>query len=70
MRTQEMKHVADFIKRVSDHISEIHFPLDKEERKVAMKEFRRTLKTDSFYDQLQQEVKRMCEPFALPALKK
>lgn len=70
MGMNEMQQVADFIKRVSDHILEIRFPADKEERKAAMKEFRKRLKTDPMYDQLQEEVRKMCEPFGLPAQKK
>lgn len=69
MGTKEMRQIADVIKRVSDHILAIHFPLDKEERKGVMKEFRKTLKTDPFYAELRQEVKKMCEPFPLPAIK-
>jgi glycine hydroxymethyltransferase len=69
MGVKEMHQIADFIKRVSDHILAIPFPMDKEERKVAMKEFRKTLKTDAFYAEMRQEVKEMCEAFSLPGLK-
>lgn len=67
MGIEEMRKIADLIKHVSDHILDIKLPENKEERPAVMKQFRKQLKTETFYPPLAEEVTRLCLPFPLPA---
>ncbi len=67
MGAEEMRKIADLIKQVSDHVLDVKLPENKEERPTVMKAFRKSLKTDVFYEGLAEEVKRLCLPFPLPA---
>lgn len=68
MGESEMKMIADWIYRVGEHIKEIQLPEEKEERKQLLKDFRASLKSDSFYDELRAEVEEICVKFAVPGV--
>ncbi len=70
MGVKEMQKVADIIKQVSDHLLTVQLPENKDERKLVMKQFKKDLKTDTFYVGLAEEVKAFCSVFPLPALEK
>ncbi len=68
MGEKEMQQIAEWIKRVSDHIKEIQMPSDKEARRTAIKEFKDTLARDPFYEKMKQEVKELCLNFPIPGV--
>ncbi len=68
MSEGEMKLIADWIYRIGEHIKEIKLPDDKEERKQVLRDFRASLKSDSFYDDLRAEVEGICVRFAVPGV--
>ena len=69
MGPDEVKQVAGWIKRVGDHIKDVQLPSDKETRLALLKTFKSSLKDDSFYAELEQEVKTLCSRFPLPTAK-
>ncbi|MSR85464.1 serine hydroxymethyltransferase [Candidatus Uhrbacteria bacterium] len=68
MGEKEMKQLAEWIKRVSDHIANVRMPADKEARQEVIKKFKQTLEADSFYSDLQNEVRELCLTFPIPGV--
>lgn len=68
MGEDEMKQIADWIYRFANHIKEVELPEDKETRKQVIKDFRASLKSDSFYETIRAEVEAMCQKFAVPGV--
>ncbi|MBD3281727.1 aminotransferase class I/II-fold pyridoxal phosphate-dependent enzyme [Candidatus Uhrbacteria bacterium] len=68
MGEAEMKQIAEWIYRFASHIKDIKLPEDKAERKQVIKDFRVSLKSDGFYDELRAEVESMCEKFRVPGV--
>ncbi len=64
----EMKRIAEWIYRFAGHIKDVKLPEDKAERKQVLKDFRASLKSDSFYDELRAEVEEMCMEFTVPGV--
>ncbi|MDF1497192.1 MAG: serine hydroxymethyltransferase [Patescibacteria group bacterium] len=62
----EMKLIAEWIAKFAEHIKDIKLPDDKDTRKQVIKDFRASLKNDSFYDEMRAEVEEMCVKFAVP----
>ncbi|MBU2566377.1 serine hydroxymethyltransferase, partial [Patescibacteria group bacterium] len=68
MKEPEMIKIADWIADFGEHIKDVKLPEDKETRKQVIKDFRASLKSDSFYDEMRTEVKAMCVKFAVPGV--
>lgn len=66
MGTKEMEKVAEWMKRVSDHINGWQLPA-KEERSETFKQFSAELQSDAFYSDLKKEVEDFCGTFPIPA---
>lgn len=68
MGPKEMEQVAEWMKRVADHIKEQQLPA-KEERVEAFKRFSSGSQSDPFYAELKKEVAAFCRRFPIPAEK-
>ena len=68
MGEADMERIADWIKRVADHMSDWHLPEDKASRQEVVAAFIRHLSDDPFYPGLREEVRQHCRRFPLPAL--
>jgi glycine hydroxymethyltransferase len=67
MGTEEMKMIANWIKRVGDHIKDAQLPTEKEARLALLREFKESLLSDPFYTELEKEVRDLCARFPIPA---
>ncbi len=68
MGENEMKLIAEWIAKFAEHIKDIKLPEDKDTRKQVIKDFRATLKSDGFYDELRKEVEEVCVKFPVPGV--
>ncbi|MDO8618184.1 MAG: serine hydroxymethyltransferase [Candidatus Uhrbacteria bacterium] len=68
MGEKEMERIAEWIKRVTDHIKDVSMPSDKEARRIAIKEFKDSFATDPFYEVMKQAVKELCLKFPIPGI--
>ena len=68
MGEKEMKQIAEWIKRVSDHIAETKMPQEKEARQTLIKEFKESLESDTLYSEMQKEVRSLCLQFPIPGV--
>ncbi len=64
----EMEKIADWIARVGERIEKYQLPSEKTERLALLKNFKTGLKTDSFYDDVRNEVAELCRQFPIPAV--
>lgn len=69
MKPKDFEHVAEWIKRLGDHLQTIQLPNDKDARTETLRTFRKQLKSDPFYEESLKEVKKICQRFPIPALK-
>ena len=67
MGPEEMDRIAEWTKRVADHITDQQLPPVKEERTETFKRFKAELQSDPFYSDLQKEVSTLCLRFKIPA---
>lgn len=67
MKEEDMKHIADWIKEVGDHIQFVQLTGDKETRNAALQSFREQLRTDVFFQEIEARVKTLCARFPIPA---
>lgn len=68
MGETEMKQIANWITRVIEHIKDYQLPTEKEARLALIKQFKESLKTDTWYESLRNEVKEMCGKFRVPGI--
>ncbi|MFA6160832.1 MAG: serine hydroxymethyltransferase [Patescibacteria group bacterium] len=68
MGETEMKQIADLIAKVIEHTKDFQLPTDKEERLALIKQFKESLKTDTWYEPLRVEVRELCNKFKVPGL--
>lgn len=66
MGPKDMEKVAEWMKRVADHIKDWQLPA-KEERAETFKKFSTELQSDAFYAELKKEVQDFCMTFPVPA---
>ena len=69
MGNTEMTQIADLIARVRNHIKDVQMPTDKAGREETMKTFMSSLASDTFYNDLREEVRTMCQRFPIPGAK-
>jgi glycine hydroxymethyltransferase len=67
MKEPEMKKIAEWIKRVGDHIQDVQLTGDKEARMATLQAFRAQLQSDAFFESLHKEVEILCVQFPIPA---
>ena len=65
MGVREMTKIADWISRVVDEVVEWEFPERKEDRKVVLQKFKRSIKRNKEFKKIKQEVKELCKKFPL-----
>lgn len=65
MKEREMKLLAKWIAEVMADVKEFQFPEGKEERKIALKQFRKYINTSKKLKQIHADVKKLCKKFPL-----
>ncbi len=68
MGENEMKQIVDWIAQVIEHTKDFQLPGEKETRLALIKQFKQSLKTDVWYDQIHGQVKEMCGKFKVPGI--
>lgn len=68
MGAAEMKQIAEWIRRVADHLVNEQLPTAKDARATFMQEFSARLAHDPFYGAMQKEVRALCEQFPIPGV--
>lgn len=68
MGEAEMKQIANWIAQVAKHIKDVQLPTDKEPRLALIKQFKESLKTDTWYESVRKEVQEMCGRFGVPGV--
>jgi glycine hydroxymethyltransferase len=68
MGEAEMKLISNWIAQVVEHIKDYQLPTEKEARLALIKQFKESLKTDTWYESLRNEVKEMCGKFKVPGI--
>lgn len=69
MGPAEMKQIAHWMRVFGDHVASFQLPEQKEERSAVMKQFKKSLTTDPFYETFATEVEALCIKFPIPASK-
>ena len=63
MRENEMEQVADWIAKVAEHAKKWPLPKEKSDRRAFMKTMRQEIEQDSFFKEIQKQVKEFCKKF-------
>jgi glycine hydroxymethyltransferase len=66
MKEKEMKIIANWIDLVINHLGEKNIPVDAEERKEFLKDFRLKIAKDKFLNDIALQVKSLCKKFPTP----
>ena len=66
MKEDEMKQIAKWIVAVNEKIKDVTLPDDKKERPKAVREFKKMIAGDAWYDGLREEVRELCKKFSIP----
>jgi glycine hydroxymethyltransferase len=67
MSASDMRQIASWITQIGERTKDVQIPGDAEERATALRQFRESLKTDSFYDTLQKDVTALAARYPIPA---
>lgn len=66
MKETEIKMIADWVIKIINHVKDEKLPEDKDERKLFTKSFREKISKDKFLEEINKEVKDLCEKFPTP----
>ncbi|MFH1971181.1 MAG: serine hydroxymethyltransferase [Patescibacteria group bacterium] len=66
MKEMEMKKIADWILKVIAHVKENKLPIDSQERRGYISNFKKTVQKDVFLNDISKEVKKYLEKYQLP----
>lgn len=67
MSASDMRQIASWIAQIGERTKDVQIPGDAEERAVVLRQFRESLKTDSFYNTLQKDVSALAVRYPIPA---
>ena len=66
MKEKEIKKIAGWILKVIDHVKDNKLPVDQEERRIFIKNFKQKVQKDKFLIEVSKEVKNFLSKYPLP----
>lgn len=67
LTASDMRQIASWISQLGERTKDIQIPGDAEERANVLRQFRESLRTDSFYETLEKDVKALAARYPIPA---